>query len=540
MESTDHSAEADPLKSGEDGTAPSPGMLKKKSCRESLGLAKLSHWRTAIFFLSLFLCLTIVFAFSFVIPCPVRPQYLSTWNRTFPQADTYDFLAIEDASRDKVMDVIFVLKDKEGSQNNTCDSADLPTPCVFVVALAGTDGQTLWERRLAPEYHWAQCSIDEGTDKDWGCLLSHSDQLTAIDKYTGEVKWKQPQPPGLSKSLPALSVPDLDGDKVHEVALVARDTTQLVFLSGKTGFQVGSEVVLDSAETTGLLLHTTAKNSHYVLFRRDTGLYGLALQKIAAKAGVEASLSEDKHWESKASAPFGLVPVYKSDSLRHVLKLVKKGDLSDLLLVTTDEVVLISGKDLQTLWRFNTSGVISEPSFGHFNKDGLLDVVVEEDIGNATKRVVILDGKSGGVLWEVSLLASTNSPKPASVHTINSISVFMFWGLMPSEANSSVPLAEDRRSYMLYPHFAKVLLESTNVVDHIVTFKATLLERGRHACYILLTNTGSERSDSAVVISKRKLKQDVPTSRVLRMGGGGGETNDDIKEVFNRLRFSDD
>lgn len=31
--------------------------------------------------------------------------------------------------------------------------------------------------------------------------------------------------------------------------------------------------------------------------------------------------------------------------------------------------------------------LFSEPSFGHFNKDGVLDVVVEEDIGNFTKRV---------------------------------------------------------------------------------------------------------------------------------------------------------
>lgn len=115
----------------------------------------------------------------------------------------------------------------------------------------------------------------------------------------------------------------------------------------------------------------------------------------------------------------------------------------------------------------------SEPSFGHFNKDGLLDVVVEEDIGNYTKRVtlkcsntavsnssaqllssgdyfwmmylslsciqvIILDGKSGVLLWEVNLLASPNSPRPASIHTTNMFSVFMFWGMMPSETNSSV------------------------------------------------------------------------------------------------------
>ncbi|XP_071782818.1 protein FAM234A [Centroberyx gerrardi] len=548
MEATDHATEGDPLKRGEDGsgTAPSPTELKKKSCKEGLGFARMSHWRTAVFFFSLFLCLTIVFAFSFIIPCPVRPQYLSAWNRTFPQAATYDFLAIEDANKDKVMDVLFVLKDEEGSQNNTCANAGLPSPCVFVFAVDGTDGETLWERPLLPEFHWAQCGLDRETEKDWDCLLSHSDQLTAIDKYTGVVRWQQPHPPGLRSTVPVLSVPDLDGDRISDVALVAPGTTQtqLVFLSGNTGVQIGSTVVLDSAETTKHLLHHTTKSSHYVLLQKDTGLYGLSLWKIAAKAkaGIEVGLKKDKHWESKASATSDLVPIYESDSVKQVLQTGKTDEPPNLLLVTGQEVLLVDGSSLQILWRLNTSTVLSEPSFGHFNKDGILDVVIEEDIGNNTKRVRILDGKSGGVLWEVNLLATPNSPRPASVNTINSFSVFMFWGMLPSETNTSVP-AGDRRSYMLHPHYSEVLLESTNVLEHIITFKATLLERGRHACYILLTGPWGEGADGTVTLSKRKLKQDVPTSRVLRIGTGTGtssESNDDIKEAFNRLRFSDE
>lgn len=38
---------------------------------------------------------------------------------------TYDFLAFEDASKDKVMDVLFVLRNTEGSQNNTCADAGI-------------------------------------------------------------------------------------------------------------------------------------------------------------------------------------------------------------------------------------------------------------------------------------------------------------------------------------------------------------------------------------------------------------------------------
>ncbi|XP_071318388.1 protein FAM234A [Trachinotus anak] len=546
METTGHATEGDPLKSGEDGTetGTSATELKKKSCKEVLGFAKLTHWRTAVFFLSLFLCLIVVFAFSFIIPCPVRPQYLISWNRTFSEAATYDFLAIEDASSDKVMDVLFVLKMSEGSQNNTCADAGLPSPCVFVLAVDGTDGETLWERPLHPEFHWAQCGLEGETGRTWDCLLSHSDQFTAVDKQSGEIRWQQPQPPGLHSTVPVLSVPDLDGDKVNDVALVASDSaqTQVVFLSGKTGVQIGSTVALDSTETPKHLLHCTTEGSHYVLLQKDTGLYGLALWRIAAKAkaGMEVKLKKDKHWEKNANATSGLVPIYESDSVKQVQRTDETQDSSNLLIVSGKEVALVDGKNLQLLWRFNTSSVLSEPSFGHFNKDGLLDVVVEEDIGNDTKRIIILDGKSGGVLWEVNFLASPNSPRPASIHTTNSVSIFVFWGIMPTETNSSVPLTGERRSYMLHPLYSKVLLESTNVMDHIITFRATLLERGRHAAYFLLTGPRTEGDEGTVVLSKRKLKQDVPDSKVLRIGtGGGSETNEDIKEAFNRLRFSD-
>lgn len=186
----------------------------------------------------------------------------------------------------------------------------------------------------------------------------------------------------------------------------------------------------------------------------------------------------------------------------------------------------------------------SEPSFGHYNKDSVLDVVIEEDAGNNSKRVrsatcvtnnlflvllnvryklpshsstndslemiicclfnhssphvqvVILDGVSGGVLWEVPLLATPNSPRPASIHTTNGYSIFVFWGLktentsvsalvllqenircsLSLDANLSENtcfqlLTSDRRIYMLHPVYSKVLLEATSSAEHIVKFK---------------------------------------------------------------------
>lgn len=122
---------------------------------------------------------------------------------------------------------------------------------------------------------------------------------------------------------------------------------------------------------------------------------------------------------------------------------------------------------------------------------------------------------------------------------------------------------------MLHPVYSKVLLEATSSAGHIVKFKgdyflcdlslfsnivkidrctlwffaltsATLLERGRHAAYVLLMGPGAEGADGTVLLSKWKLKQDVPQSKVLPIGTGGSpETTEDIKEAFNRLRFSD-
>lgn len=69
---------------------------------------------------------------------------------------------------------------------------------------------------------------------------------------------------------------------------------------------------------------------------------------------------------------------------------------------------------------------------------------------------------------------------------------------------------------------------------------ATLLERGRHAAHILLMGPGADGADGTVFLSKWKLKHDVPQSKVLPIGTGESpETTEDIKEAFNRLRFSE-
>lgn len=185
----------------------------------------------------------------------------------------------------------------------------------------------------------------------------------------------------------------------------------------------------------------------------DSGLYGLALWRIAVKArpGMEAGLSRDKYWEDKADATTGLVTIYKWETentltcsrssgylTSHVsapaaerlfwpwlitfqVRLIKTSarnrtnrrcsqpaacdaegggangwkepadvmegqhELSSQVTwcVCVRACVLVSNPQISQASCF----FCSEPSFGHYNKDSILDVVIEEDAGNNSKRV---------------------------------------------------------------------------------------------------------------------------------------------------------
>ncbi|PWA21876.1 hypothetical protein CCH79_00015650, partial [Gambusia affinis] len=515
METAEQATEGSPLKPAGDGSEPAaaPAELQKKSCQG--GFSRMSHWRTAAFFLSLFLCLTVVFAFSFIIPCPERPH-------------------------DKVMDVLIVIRSPESSPNKSCSDEGLTSPCLFLLALDGTKGETLWERPLGGELNWAQCSLQTGTSSSWHCLLSHSDNLTAVNKHSGAVFWQQPRPSVLPVSLPVLSVPDLDGDRVGDVVLVLLNgtQTQMVLLSGQTGDRIGSEVTIGGGAVQSHLLHRTEGGSYYVLLQRASGVFGLPLREVAARAkpGLGPDLKRDKHLEKTASNAMGLVPIYLSEA-RRLLRIKDWDDSSDLLVVSRREVALVDGLSLKRIWRFNGSSTGGFPSFGHFNRDEVLDLVVEvedDDVRNSTKtflphvdpfrplgpsvlQVAILDGGTGGLLWEEQLQPGAGPPRLSAVHTTNSVSVFMFWGLIRSGSNSSESSGGSQRSYMLHPLYPNVLLEFSHDVERIVAYRATLMERGRHAAYFLLT--GPEAGEA---------------------GGAVTHSDAEIREAFNRLRFSSD
>ncbi|KAI4901755.1 hypothetical protein NFI96_020444 [Prochilodus magdalenae] len=546
--------EAEPLKGDQvDGVC----EARSTGCG-NLRVNKLSGWRTAAFLLSLFLCLIVVFAFSFILPCPLRPQYRHTWNHTLPNAATYDFLAMGDANKDKVQDVFFIFKSSAGSMNHTCAGEGLPSPCLFLLVVDGTDGDPLWERPLAAELSWVECGVSGDNTQGKTCLVAHADKFTAINMHTGLTVWQRERSPVVNGNLPVIILPDLDNDGINDIAVLSYNRspmshmpipTEMVIFSGKSGEMIGSKVDVDLGETRAHLQLTTDSGAQYLLLHTDRGLYAVGLWRLVdkAKTGLESYLKREKSWE-KGATPTGLIPLHESVSLQKVLLVKSSGSSSpSLLLYTASGVTLLKTQTLSISWTANTSTLLSTPSFGHYDTDGVSDVVLEEDLGNTTKRVVILDGQTGRVLWKASLLFRDQSPRPASVLTLNSYSVFMMWGERPSHSNESSS-ATERSSYLLHPRHAQVLLERRNPTQHIVAFKAVLLERGRHACYLVLSGANGSLMNGAglegagpVVLTKRKLKDDVPESSVLGVDGDlSGDSEESVKEAFHRLRFSDE
>ncbi|KAK6481775.1 protein FAM234A isoform X1 [Huso huso] len=561
--------EIHPLKSEEGASPASPA--KKGVCLGGSRLFHLSSWRTAAFFVSLFLCLTIVFAFSFIIPCPVRPVSQRTWINTYRDSSTYTFLAVTDANNDKVMDVIFALRGSNGSLNASCSNKGF-SPCSFLVAVTGTNGSVLWKRSLSQELLWVQCGIEKlGGLEAAGCLVFNSQHLTAIDSRSGVTLWENNNTLELKQL--AVKVPDLDGDEVGDVALIgaAENKTKVVIVSGKTGQQIGTDADPGLSDVSGHVIHVTSSGSYYILFKKgkdchscctcvtcfcllelyspfflfvaDSAVYGYALKNIVAMAiktpGSNIKLQQDPKWEEMTNSTSGSVSVYNSGSVQHLLKMGIQGKTPEnLLLVTGHWVELIDGQSLSSLWRVNITKVISEPVFGNFNNDGVPDVVVEDEIGNGTKKVVILDGSSGAVLWEVEMMSSSTSPKPSTVNTTDYRSAFLFWGEVRGKTNTTVSLNQQDFLYLLHPSYPKILLELNNSTENIAAFKVVLFEKSRHACYVLLTGPTEQSETGSVSLSKRKLKEDVALSRVVRLSQEEGFSDQEVRDSFLKLRYS--
>nr|XP_056722219.1 protein FAM234A [Euleptes europaea] len=542
-------AETRPLKKQQEEEGAVAGAASEGGARRGPGGkgGRLSRWRTAAFFVSLFLCLAAVFAFSFVIPCPVRPVSQRAWSRAFAGAAAYQSLQVQDVDQDRVQDVLFAFRASGGTHNSTnrsCSGEGFPPPCAFVAAVSGTDGSTLWEEPVAEDLQFMDCSFQYGDSP--GCLVvGKPASLAAIDLKTGNTVWRVTTNLGMNSTVlsPLLIVPDVNGDGVSDLLVFAAvgGEIQSGFYSGMSGEAIGSGGSLRLPGRRGHLMQVTKTGAHYVLFYTANALYGYSLKQLyAVAAGSEgqggASLKEDPQWQTAIDEATHYVPLLSSGEIRYLMKVPGRSG-TDILLVRSATLELLDGQRLGSMWTSDVMPPIqSKPVLGSFTPDEV-DIVIESSVTLYRKKVLIVEGSSGSIQWELDLLLGAGTPAPGTLPTADHRSLFLFWGDYQPGHNGTGSEGPPQNLYLFHPSFPNVLLWMNNSTEAIVAFQVVLFERSRHACYVLLTGPQTDSGPGLVVLSKRKLKEDMAGSHVIWLNQLAQDSEQNIRDRFLRMRY---
>ncbi|XP_043834814.1 protein FAM234A isoform X2 [Dromiciops gliroides] len=462
----------------------------KKASRHS----RCAQCRTVFFFFSLFTCLFVVFIISFIIPCPDRPFSEKLWTVNF-------------------------------------NSAGFSSPCAFLAALSGANGSLLWERPVAQDVVYMECSETQGMNAPpSSCFITGKhNSFLAVDSSIGEILWNQPWDFGVNVSIlsPFLSLPDMAGDGVQDLLLFTKSGREVksYLYSSSTGDQVGSMSHLNlEEEVVDYIMHTTNSGAYYIIFLSASSLYGFSLKELYEEmTGAKNIFEEDPQWKKMIDNVTHRMPPLSSGTIRYLANI--PGDTGeDILLVTSTGCELFDGQKLRSKWTLNASEVVRKPVLGYY-KPGALALVLENGT-DAQRKILIVDATSGAILWSHTLSSFAGTPKSATVQTADRRSAFFFWG----NSNQTETL------YMFHPTFPDILLELTSITKNIVAFNV-LFEQHHHASYVLLTGPTSQDWPGPVSLSKQKVKENILSAQVIWLGQASLENDQSIKNRFYELRY---
>ncbi|XP_031748404.1 protein FAM234A isoform X2 [Xenopus tropicalis] len=485
MDDKDIDTEIHPLKNN-DGKFQESNVTdpeKETVSKKQSGLSRLSRCRTAAFFSALFLCLAVVFAFSFIIPCPVRPYSQRTWIAQYDSAGTFGFLSTEDVNQDKVKDVIFLVKtDNTSNFNVSCMDKGFQSPCTFLVALSGTNGSALWIIPVADEVQLAECGIQNLGGVKSGCLIIGTPYFaSAIDSQTGKQLWTENTSTEANAVVkgPVVKIPDVNGDDIQDFILIftVENELRIVTLSGHRGDCLRKDISIGTREQAGHHIFVTKTGAQYVLFYKGDVIEGYSINNLYSR-NVEAesknvAFNQDPDWEKRFNHSGGYIPLLPVSSSGDVLYLITVPGkyYKNLLIVKSEVSELLDGQKLNSLWSLNTSNIISKPALGYFKKN-LLSVIIEVGIGNGRKKVIIIESNSGSIQWQLEMNVGISNPNPATLSTGDHRSIFLFWGSLNMDTNETMEPKDNL--YMFHPTLPNVLLELNNRTENIVMFDGLL------------------------------------------------------------------
>ncbi|XP_012369032.2 protein FAM234B [Octodon degus] len=518
-----------------------------------------SYVRTSVFLLTLGISMVLVLLCAFLIPCPPRDLH-STWSRRLGSQRGGDLSPLElaDVNGDGLRDVLlsFVTSRNGSSAGGLRPAADL-------VCLSGMNGSMLWSSPLPEEAQDVTClELAPGNVAEIICLVTGTHKmLSAFNATSGKAIWTL-SPSSLTNgtlAAPAVVLPDLDEDGVRDLAVLATGETQpdvyFLLVSGQTGSPVGRPVkysIVGVGNLIGPEVYITASGAVYILFGFGN-IQAVALRDIFVQAQNRDSSPpslqiEEPEWEKRRSVNLSeLIDIY-SDGVE-LLQVVKMPDsnCSNLLVTTRQSLILLRGQNLTPYWTLSLPGLRSQPTPGYFTDDQTLDFLLQTQEVVGMKKMMVVDGDSGSIIWSYSAPCHMKETPTTSAVTSDRKSVFLFWaeGLSAVPPNADGILGADGprlyHLYLLHPTFPSILLDLSNATGTVTASKVGINDLWKDAFYVTrTTGPSSEGHPAPVVVSKLSLRWALMESQMVQLKEttpkiGRGE----LRRFLSRIKFID-
>nr|XP_033785230.1 protein FAM234B [Geotrypetes seraphini] len=515
--------------------------------------------RTAIFLLTVIISVVLVLVCAFLIPCPMRDEH-NTWSLTLgQQRGMWSPLELFDVNSDGVPDIL--LSSAVRWNDTTQGSSKLP---VSVVALSGRDGRILWAIYLREEVRSIHCGVlIPVTLKNTTCLLTGANKLlSAVNASSGKSIWTMSPAliPNGTMVAPAVSLPDLDEDGIGDLVVLTGGERQpdlsFLLVSGRNGIPLGGPVkysIVREGKLIGPQVHLTSQGAIYILFGFGN-VQAVAVKDLFAQARNRDSFphilqAKEPEWEKRRSVNLSdLIFVYSGSV--EFLQSVKlpASNCSDILITTKAGVSLLRAQDLEPCWTLKLKNIQSEATLGYFTDDQILDFMLQVQNKNGTKKVVVIDGKSGLPVWSSEVPWHRKQCLAASVMTTDRRSAFLFWGeetqpgVNRSEQTTEVKFQEHQHLYLVHPSYPMVILDLANITTTVIASAIGINEAQKNAFYVTLTTEHVQGSlgiqPKPLLVSKLGLRWALAHSRAVPLEKATPKTNiGEVKRFLSRLKF---
>ena len=328
----------------------------------------------------------ILIQYSVVIMCfmwniaEVNSQ--TSWSKTLDNIGTFSSARVSDFNGDGVQDILFGAGRQEFQ---ACDSS--------VIAFDGVSGDVLWTGSSIDQIFGSALLTDiDGDAVDDVVIGGRSGELIALNGVSGDEIWRFYTVNDLEEiDLPKIFnfynpqlIPDQDGDGVKDLIVSNggdvmvkpydpnRPAGFLIVVSGNTGKHIAHAPMPDGKEIymSVNVSENTLTNELEIIFGTGGETIGGSLYMDYLSNVLNGDLSEAKMLHSSESKGY-ISPVARAD--------FNKDGLLDIVVNSVDgRLVLIDGSSLEVVWELTVPATeaYSMPCLGYFTDDDVLDIFI--------------------------------------------------------------------------------------------------------------------------------------------------------------------